>query len=388
MHGHSVGIAWARRGHLDFSGKNLVLIVDVRWHCVTRRVLERQESFDQTGIAMHQRLSEAIMRNPQSVLLTHWRSPGDIVCLTAAVRDLATNYPGRFAIHVGGSCSDLWEHNPHVVGVWGARLPRNLPMIRVSYTSQLSLANDLRLHFLTAFHRAIADQLGIPIPVLHPHGDLHLSADEKATPPVPRRYWFFVAGGKADIVTKIWPTEFSQRLVSLLVSNGVSVVQGGATFPGHRHPVLAGVESLVGKTSLRDVLRLIYHAEGVICPVTFAMHVAAAFHKPCVVIAGGREPWSWGSYSNSPDRHFGEECSTVRVPHRFLHTQGTLDCCRDGGCWKTQLIANPPWDKHDCVRPVTVSGGGLSPECLATITPDIVVDAVMSYYRDGTLWPL
>lgn len=328
------------------------------------------------------------MPSSEPLLLTHWRSPGDVVCLTAAVRDLATTYPGRFAIHIAGSCDDLWNHNPHVAGVWGSRLPRNLRTIRVSYEPQLSLANTIRLHFLTAFHRALSDHLDIPIPVLYPHGDLHLSDEEREVPLVPGRYWLFVAGGKADIRTKIWPKEFSQRLVLLLAAEGISIVQGGATFPGHEHPVLAGVRSVVGQTGLRDVLRLIYHAEGVICPVTFAMHAAAALSKPCVVMAGGREPWWWEAYVNSNDGHFGEQCSSVPVPHRFLHTQGQLDCCRQGGCWKTQLAVGPPWNYNACVAPVATKDGGLAPACLAAITPEVALDAVLSYYRDGTLPPL
>ncbi len=327
----------------------------------------------------------AAMGSPLPLLLTHWRSPGDIVCLTAAIRDLAATYPGRFAIHLGGSCTELWKHNPHIAGAWGTRLPRNMPALSVSYKSHLALANQTRLHFLTAYHRVISDWLNVPIPVLQPHGDLHLSEEERAIPLVEGRYWFFVAGGKADIVTKIWPREFSQRLVELLASKGIALVQGGATFPGHVHPVLTGVQSMVGQTGLRDVLRLIYHAEGVICPVTFAMHVAAAFHKPCVVVAGGREPWWWAAYCNSVDQHFGEDCSQVPVPHRFLHTQGLLDCCRDGGCWKTQLTSEPPWGKQDCVAPITSKQGRLSPACLAAVTPEIVGDAVLSYYQDETL---
>ncbi len=38
------------------------------------------------------------------ILLTHWRAPGDTVCMTACIRDLAMGYPGRYEIHVAGSC--------------------------------------------------------------------------------------------------------------------------------------------------------------------------------------------------------------------------------------------------------------------------------------------
>ena len=41
-------------------------------------------------------------------------APGDIVMLTAAVRDLHRCYPRRFATDVRTVCPELWEHNPHI----------------------------------------------------------------------------------------------------------------------------------------------------------------------------------------------------------------------------------------------------------------------------------
>ena len=61
--------------------------------------------------------------------------------------------------------------------------------------------------------------------------------------------------------------------------NRISFVQCGEA--GHWHPRLERVTDLVGKTSLREFIRLMYHADGVVCPVTFAMHLAAAIEpKP------------------------------------------------------------------------------------------------------------
>src|SRR3954469_11755075 len=39
---------------------------------------------------------------------------GDIVVLSAAVRDLHLTYPERFVTDVRTSCAELWEHNPYV----------------------------------------------------------------------------------------------------------------------------------------------------------------------------------------------------------------------------------------------------------------------------------
>ena len=51
-------------------------------------------------------------------------------------------------------------------------------------------------------------------------------------------------------------------------------------------------------------MRLTYHAQGMLCPVTALMHLAAAAemkggwpkNRPCVVVAGGREPMQWEAY--------------------------------------------------------------------------------------------
>ena len=42
------------------------------------------------------------------------QSPGDIVMLTAAVRDLHCCYPGQFQTDVRTSCPALWLENPHL----------------------------------------------------------------------------------------------------------------------------------------------------------------------------------------------------------------------------------------------------------------------------------
>ena len=141
-------------------------------------------------------------------------------------------------------------------------------------------------------------------------------------------------------------------------------------------------------------MRIIRDAEGVICPVTAAMHIAAAFDKPCVVIAGGREaPW-WEAYVREYSA-FGAGGPYPEIPHRFLHTFGALDCSRGPACWKKRTVPIEPDDTRDprkarklCVAPVRPLGSQPVPKCLDMIGVDHVVEAVLSYYADGTLPPL
>src|SRR5579859_2089198 len=50
----------------------------------------------------------------QKLLLQCSFSLGDIVMLTAAVRDLHHAYPGQFVTGVQTPFPELWEHNPNV----------------------------------------------------------------------------------------------------------------------------------------------------------------------------------------------------------------------------------------------------------------------------------
>lgn len=250
----------------------------------------------------------------------------------------------------------------------------------LSCRDALAESGRTRLHYLTAFHQNLGQQLGIHVPVLLAKGDLYLSQAEQAAPLIKGPYWLIVAGGKTDIPVKIWSAARFQEVAIALTQDGIRCVQAGALLPGHQQPELKGVESFVGKTTLREFLRLVYHADGVICAVSFPMHVAAAFDKPCVVLAGGREPWWWEAYVNSGSRHFGPFCQPVRIPHRFLHTIGQLDCCEATGCWK-QFVTNldGTMTEQRCSIPIADESRQTIPKCLELISTAAVVAAVRSY---------
>ena len=50
----------------------------------------------------------------QHLILRSFQSPGDIVILTAAVRNLHAAAPGQFQTDVRTSAPALWENNPHL----------------------------------------------------------------------------------------------------------------------------------------------------------------------------------------------------------------------------------------------------------------------------------
>ncbi len=108
----------------------------------------------------------------------------------------------------------------------------------------------------------------------------------------PTPFWIVMAGGKPDYTIKWWSTQRYQAVVDNFEGKILFVQCGEAD---HHHPALRGAIDLRGKTDLRQFVRLLYHAQGVLCPVTLAMHLAAAVEtrpgmpkkRPCVVVARG-----------------------------------------------------------------------------------------------------
>src|SRR5258706_9318348 len=56
----------------------------------------------------------AQIRPMRRLILRSFLSPGDILMLTAAVRDLHRCHPGEFLTDIRTSCPPLWENNPNI----------------------------------------------------------------------------------------------------------------------------------------------------------------------------------------------------------------------------------------------------------------------------------
>lgn len=315
------------------------------------------------------------------LILRSFQSPGDLVMLTAAMRDLHIAAPGRFLTDVRTSADALFENNPHVTRLNDTdggveSLDMHYPLIHHS--------NLRPYHFIHGYAQFLEERLGLRIPVTQFSGDIYLSEAEKRLPPpgkeqgIPGHFWIIIAGGKYDFTAKWWNPASYQKVVDHFRGK-IQFVQCGEA--GHWHPPLDGVINLVGKTSMREFVRLMYHADGVVCPITFAMHLAAAVetkpghckHRACVVIAGGREPAHWEAYPH----------------HQFVSTNGALSCCQEGGCWKSrcQLVGDgDPKDRSElCEQPVQVRTDLRIPRCLDMITAEDVIRRIEMYYEGGAM---
>lgn len=325
---------------------------------------------------------------PQKLVLTHNRAPGDVVVLTALVRDVMKAHPGRFQIDVESSAMDIWRHNPNISKLRKKKGPRpDIKYLQMDYGRGIRDQNYEPVHFMAYFHRDFERKMNVKVPLTEPYPDLYLSKEEKKVPIVNGRYWVVISGGKSDFTAKVWEGARMQQVCDHLGDAGLGVVQVGGNDTGHWHPPMKGdhVVDMVGRTNLRDLMRLIHHSDGVICGVTCAMHMAAGLQRPCVCVAGGREAWWWEAYVRE-NKGLAPVADRIKVPHKFLHTIGTLDCCKHHGCWKNKVVSINN-DKSLCYHPVMQPNQAV-PLCLDMITADHVMEAVMEYYEDKTLPPI
>jgi len=313
---------------------------------------------------------------PRKLLLRQGQALGDVVVLTAAVRDLHKAQPGKFVTDVRTSCGAVWENNPYITKIEDEEEPEEIDC-------HYPLINNAHLphHFITGFHDFLSAKLGVEVPITEFRGDLHLSGDEMRWMSQVEetgyrgRYWVVMGGGKKDFTTKWWPHSYYQAVVDHFRGK-IQFVQAGVTT--HHHQLLKGVIDLRDKTDIRQFIRLIYHADGVLCPITGAMHVAAALPKKdgqvraCVVVAGGREQANWERYPW----------------HRYLDNVGTMPCCLERACWKNRcqpINDGDPKDEARCPYPVMIDHGVLTPRCMAQIRPEDAIRAIESYYDGGAL---
>jgi ADP-heptose:LPS heptosyltransferase len=351
----------------------------------------------------------------RKIVFKHRRAVGDALMLTSGIRDFKLLFP-NIVINVDNNFSDLWENNPYIdrtikKGQEGVEYyPVGYPAIQTCNNGYTHFANSFLLdmiaqadahsplgisvgEYVASFSNGGEKTLGSGPGAKEPFiswrkkynnfcqtafrqwGDIHLTEKEKTYNMIEevygvQKYWVIAPGGKSDATTKIWDWRRFQKVVDHFDGLLKFVVIGRSD---HRIEKLNNVISLVDKTKIRDLIPLVYHADGCVSGVSFLMHLAAAMpsrtkrsRKPCVSIYGGREPTSFTWYCN----------------HQVLHTNGAISCCDSGGCWQSRVIpeAKDP-DKNNRLCMHTVKRDERTvPLCMDMITGDDIIRAIEKYY--------
>jgi hypothetical protein len=242
--------------------------------------------------------------------------------------------------------------------------------------------------------------------------DLYLTDGEKEDRWIDGRYWLINTGGPKGykFSSKLWHYESWQKVIDSMPL--ITFVQIGSKEFGDKPLKGENVINLLGKTEdpvtgIRDLMKLFYHCDGSLGGVSMQMHMAAAFDKACVVVAGSREPVSFERYNH----------------HVYLTQQGTLRCKNDcSNCFNFKTDESEKKKRKKCsVRSKDEAGdyyhnfkmceeydpieqtkiqiqacwrtslGGCYnqrngiPLCLDLIQPIDVVKGIESYYDNGAL---
>jgi len=297
--------------------------------------------------------------------------PGDILTLTAAVESLHATYRGEYLTDVRTPVSAIWEHNP-----WITPLEEAESRVLQMHYPTINECNQIPHCFLAGYTEYLGKLLNRPLRLRTNRPHLYITETEKGwlnqfreLDPAhrDRPFWLVNAGIKSDYTAKAWPIEYFQEVVNA-TRGRIQWVQVGAR--EHEHPRLDGVVDLRGKTDHRQLIRLAWHARAGLGPVTYLMHLMAAWEKPYLCLLGGREPVTW-----------------VQYPRQVtFHTIGQLPCCRDRACWKARVAVAGDGDQKDskkslCERPIWGLERPVA-ECMARIRPEEVIQ-VLERIPDG-----
>lgn len=286
---------------------------------------------------------KVLLKNTQPLL-------GDRMMFTPVVRDYKKAYPDH-QLGVFSAGPEIWQNNPHIDHTVTAANADEIYDVGPGKVTRGSKTNGL--HITAAFRCSLVEKSGRPIKQGKFKPDIHLSDDEKNHRLVLGRYWV-INCDTGPMTAKRWRSERFQQLVESMPE--ITFVQVGLAKDNYARLSGDNVIDMIGLTKIRELFGLVYHADGCISLVSSLMHVAAAFDKPCVVLAGGREPFTFERYPN----------------HRYLDTIGMLPCCKKNACWKNALSACKDND-------------GTIARCMDLITVRQVKDAVESYYEGGAL---
>lgn len=308
------------------------------------------------------------LRNKKSrkIILRQGQSPGDILTFTRALADFKLSYPD-YQIDVRTPAKEIWDNNPRLTPL--DEKDNDVEIYTIGY-DEINISGWSGLHFSDAFRHDIEKKVGVKIKKTGIRPELWLSKEELSWYNQAHcdlgwngPYWIINAGRKPDNELKQyhrWPEVVD--LLNEYFKGKIKIVQIG--HKDHIHPPLKGTLNLIGKTDLRQLIRLTYWAHGTIGPISLQFVMSAAAwnedfnnFQPSVCVAGGKEGVRWHLY-----------------PHvRYLYMNGALPCAKWDGCWLG--------GKQGLCKAIEKG----VPRCFRMTKPHMIADAVISYYEGGVL---
>lgn len=320
---------------------------------IMREMLDAAES--EIGIE-----KSSIMKLEKGEFVFHNRQRiGDILMFTCAIRDFKKAYPDK-RVNVISTAGHIWDHNPYIDR---SLTPTPENTIKIGPGKGTNMSNRIDWHFANAFRISIEENLGIYIPQGESRPDIWFTQEEYDSPRLFKDpYWVICTTGEKGWGCKMYPQEKWQQFIDQ--NQDKLFIQIGTAEDNAPRLQGSNVIDYIGKTQsretgVRDLFKLFLNAEGSVGLVSFHMHLSGALYKPCVVVAGGREPVSFTRYEG----------------HRYLSDDGCLPCSVKA-CWHCSIdkCTNIVMDKEIKI-----------PKCVDIIDPEDLTRAINLYYRGGRL---
>lgn len=286
---------------------------------------------------------------------------GDTIAISPLIRALSRQFPDSRLSVEGTLAEEIFQHDRRV----DFHPTPDARTITIDYKATHDRGRyDRTARYLEAGLDDFTQQTGIELPRERGRPSLRLSDREKV-PPEEEPYIVVASGAKLDIPLKLYSPVRWQEVVDLGRTLGWRFKQVGRTHD-HRFPhiqnQIRGCESLLDRTSLRELFYVIRHAAGVICHTSLPMLIASAFRRPCVVVGGGREdPWLFDDMGVT-----------------YLHTIGRLSCCERSGCRTVYPIAvnDAPYPPGTlCADPVPAADLWVG-RCMTMIEPEEIISSL------------
>lgn len=325
----------------------------------------------ESGVAM----AAAAKTIPQEIVFHNRQRIGDMLMFTCAVRDFKAAFPA-VRVNVISVAGHIFDHNPNVDRTL---IPTPENTIKIGPGKGTNASNRIDWHFANAFRISMEDVLGIAIPQGESRPDIYLTQEEYDAPRLfEKPYWVICTSGEKGWGCKMYPHSKWQEVVDQ--NPDLLFVQIGTAEDNAPRLQGSNVVDYIGKTQsketgIRDLFKLFLNAEGSIGLVSFHMHLSGALSKPCVVVAGAREPVHFTRYPG----------------HAYLATDGMLPCATKA-CWHCDIKA--------CTNPVIRPKKALNycqttdefnaetevvPKCVDMISSEDVSRALNGYYEGGRL---
>lgn len=323
-------------------------------------------------ILVHSGLSDnfkeviSTIKNRKEIVFHNRQRIGDILMFTAGIRDFKKAFPD-VRVNVISTAGHIWDNNPYIDR---ALIPTEENTLKIGPGKLTNASNRLDWHFANAYRVSIEDALGIHIPQTESRPDIWFTQEEYNAPRViDKPYWVIVISGEKGWGSKMYPFERWQEFVNQ--NKDTTFVQLGAREDDPPRLQGENIIDYVGKTQdkltgIRDLFKLFLNAEGSIGLVSFHMHLSGALQKPCIVVAGAREPVSFTRYQGQ----------------QYLSTEGCLPCAATTACWHCDIskcsdIIIDESKAHEKDRIV--------PRCVDLIYPQDLTKALNMYYVGGRL---